>query len=460
MFRRDFVAAVALVFTSSFASAQFIIHTPSQVCATQLQSSMACVLPQTYGPNGLTLPNPNHEAHFAADSAQFAKSISSSLGTELSLLALPSPASGLIFTTDPTLGTVTPTSESYGPILSERAETIGRHRFYVAGTFQYFNFSSLDGISLSHLPVTFSHIEFPGIGGVPAPYEQEYITTINRIDVKARQTTLYATYGLTNRIDVSVAVPILDVSLGISSAAHIVRMVPQPVPTTDPYYNQSVMGYFHYFNAADPAGSLNQTFSSSSRATGVGDILFRVKGTVVKAERVRVAVGADVRTPSGDAKNFLGSGAPGLKGFVVASYRARFSPHVNIGYEYNGQSLLAGSVTNDTTGKLPNQFFYSGGVDIGLTKRWTIAADLLGTRLSSTLRIQRTGYSDVITGAFQPGVQQIATYRDSLNMEDVAVGTKFSPFGNFLITANVVFQANDPGLRASVVPLVGVSYSF
>lgn len=457
MFRRDFVAAVVVVFAASFVRAQF---TPPPVCASKLQSSMACVIPQTYGPNGLVLPNPSHEAHFASQSAQYTTALNVSLGTELSLLALPSPASGLIFTTDPNLGTVIPSNESYGPILSERAETIGRHRFYIAGTYQYFNFDSLDGIDLKRLPVVFGHVEFP-IGGVIPPYEQDYITTVNRIDLKAHQTTFYATYGLTSRIDVSVAVPILDVSLGISSAAHIVRVAPQPVAPGDPFYGSTNgTGYYHYFNAADPAGSVDQTFTNYKRSSGIGDVVFRVKGTVLKAEHVRVAVGADVRTPTGDAKNFLGSGATGVKGFVAASYRARFSPHVNIGYEYNGQSLLAGDVTTDSTGKLPNQFFYSGGVDIGLTKRWTIAADLLGTRLSNSLRIQRSSYVNEITGEAQPGVQQISVYRDSVNMDDVSIGTKFSPFGNFLITANVLFKANDPGLRANVVPLVGVSYSF
>ncbi len=453
---RDVVTAIQFVLVSSFVSAQFV---PPPVCASKLQNSMACVIPQTYGPNGLTLPNPSHEAHFAATSAEYTTALNVSLGSELTLLALPSPASGLIFTTDPTLGTVIPSNESYGPILAERAETIGRHRFYIAGTYQNFNFSSLDGIDLKHLPVVFGHAQFQ-IGGVNPPYEQDYITTQNRIDLKAHQVTLYATYGLTNRIDVSVAVPITEVSLSIGSNATIIRIAPQPVAPGAPYYSSTNgTGYYHYFNAADPAGSVNQTFTNFSSATGVGDIVLRVKGTLLKLERTRVALGVDVRTPSGNAQNFLGSGAPGVKGFVVASYRARFSPHVNIGYEYNGQSILAGDVASDTTGKLPNEFFYSGGVDIGLTKRWTIAADLLGARLSSTDRIQRTGYTDV-NGDPQPGVAQIAVYRDSVNMDDVSIGTKVGLVGNLLLTGNVLFKVNDAGLRANVVPLVGLSYSF
>jgi hypothetical protein len=45
-------------------------------------------------------------------------------------------------------------------------------------------------------------------------------------------------------------------------------------------------------------------------------------------------------------------------------------------------------------------------------------------------------------------------------MEDISLGLKYSPFGNFLVTGNLLVKLNDAGLRATVVPLVGISYSF
>ncbi len=457
--RRDVFATFGLLCALTLAcSAQ----TP--VCAAKLQSSMACDIPQIYGLNGFDLPNPAHEAHFSNGAlvdynALLTMPVNTSVGTGLTLLSLPSPASGVIFTTDPTLGTVIPSNESYGPILSERAETIGKHRIYVAATYQFFDFSSLDGISLKHLPVVFTHAQFT-IGGVHPIYEEDYIKTQDRIDLKAHQVTLYGTYGLTNSIDVSVAVPILDVSLGITSAATIVRVAPQPVPVTDPTYpSTDGTGYYHFFDLANPATSTSKIFSNSSRASGIGDVVYRVKGTVLKRERAKLALGLDLRAPTGDAKNFLGSGSTGVKTFAAASYRARVSPHANLGFEWNGQSILEGNLTTDTTGKLPNAFFYSGGVDVGITKRWTVAADLLGTRLSSSERVHTTGYVDV-DGAPQPGVQQLTSSRDAVNMVDMSLGTKFSLVGNLLLTANVLFKLNDAGLRANVVPLVGLSYSF
>jgi hypothetical protein len=445
------------------------------VCAPNLQSSMACVIPQVYGPNSLVLPNPAHMAHFEGDFSNFVLPISVSVGTELALRSIAPPASGVLFTFDKSLGTVTRSSESYGPILTERAETVGRHKLFLAATYEFRDFSSLDGISLKHLPLDLTHEQF-SVPGLPASeevscpgsptglcpiYAEDFITTQDRIDLKAHEVTFYATYGLFSRVDVSVAVPILDVRLGITSNAHIVRVAPQPVPLGDPLFGSTNgTGFYHYFDATNPATGLDATFSNSKSASGIGDIDFRVKGAVLKFEHTRVALGLEVRTPIGDAKNFLGSGAPGVKPFLAASYGARVSPHVNLGFEWNGQSILAGNVQSNTTGKLPNEFFYSAGVDVGVRKRLTVAADILGTRLSSTERIRIVPFTDVVGPTTYPHVPQIALYRDSVNMVDISVGAKYNPIGNLLVTGNVTFKANDAGLRAKVVPLAGVSYTF
>lgn len=449
---------------------------PPPVCAAGLQSSMACVIPQVYGATGLTLNNPKHQAHFDADFANLVLPVTVSVGTELALRSIASPASGVLFTFDKSLGTVTRSNESYGPILTERAETVGRHRIFVATTYEFRDFSSLDGISLKHLPLALSHVQFPagaltGADVIPCPgsptgacpvYAMDYIATQNRIDLKAHEFTLYATYGLTSRVDVSVALPILDVRLGITSTAHIARIAPQPVSPADValYASTDGTGYFHFFDVTDAAGSTDALFSNHKNASGIGDVVFRVKGTAWKGERTRLALGLDFRAATGDAKNFLGSGAPGIKPFLAASYRGRISPHFNLGFEYNGKSVLAGNVQTNTVGKLPNEFFYSGGVDAGITKKLTVAADMLGTRLSSAQRFRSVPFVDAVDGITYPNVPQAAGYRDAVNTIDFSVGAKYSPFGNFLLTGNVVIKANDAGLRANYVPLIGASYSF
>ena len=52
-----------------------------------------------------------------------------------------------------------------------------------------------------------------------------------------------------------------------------------------------------------------------------------------------LAAGVDVRFPSGDEENLLGSGASGLRPFVAfsASFQA-IAPHVNVAYQWNGRA--------------------------------------------------------------------------------------------------------------------------
>src|SRR5207249_1530660 len=118
-----------------------------------------------------------------------------------------------------------------------------------------------------------------------------------------------------------------------------------------------------------PAGAgcliLNRKFSNQTKAHGIGDLLLRVKTTIWMGERFRVAAASDFRLPTGDENNFLGSGTWGVNPFVIVSYRARVSPHVHLGYQWNGASILAGridpTITDEhplgtaTKGHLPNQ---------------------------------------------------------------------------------------------------------
>jgi hypothetical protein len=487
MLRATFVAALL------FAAVHSRLVVAQNLCSAP-SNNLICVIPQLYSTTGgVNLPNAAHHAHFDNDFQTNAAALSSSVGTELSSLRLASPTSGITFVFEN--GVMRRSAESYGPILGERAESIGRHRVFVAGTYQYFPFSTLDGVDLKHLPAVYNHADSlnpngthrnptdpqsPGDPGV----ELEYINTTSRIDLKVHQVTFYATYGLTNRIDVSVAVPILDVRLGISSNATIVR-APDPIvqgpalrqayvmsPTTLPgdlYPSTGPMegcaptltcsGYFHYFDQNNPASSLTANFSNAKTASGIGDVVFRAKGTVFKRERTAVALGADVRVPTGDENNFLGTGAAGVKPFLSASYHSRISPHANLGYEFNGSSILAGNPVTGTKGRLPDQLFYSGGVDAGVTRKLTLAADVLGQRFYDAPGVRLGPWVDVVKGSHPDILNTIPIHR-SFNTDDLSLGGKYSPFGNWLVTGNVQIKLDNGGLRAKVVPLVGLSYTF
>jgi len=365
--------------------------------------------------------------------------LNASLGIELSDVPKPSPASGIIFSFGPSGLT---RERELGPIFTERPSIVGRHKLYVAFTYQYFEFDKLDSVSLKNIPLQISGCQ----SGTPGCTTNPFIETQSRLDLKVHQFTVYATYGLFNRVDVSVAVPILDVRMGMHATCFVCGQTLPPSSTL-------------------PSGGLlvftpNDTTAS---AGGIGDVTFRVKGTLVKGERAGLAVGVDVRTPTGNDLNYLGSGAIGVRPFAAVDYRARVSPHASIGYEANGSSVLA-STDQSTAKSLPNFLTYTAGADIGVSKRLSVTGDLLGTVYFNANRLllgavtgpQGLGNPNVTCSLTSNATCQGQTF----NTNSFSVGAKYNPTRNLIITANVLFKLDDNGLHYKPAPMGGISYTF
>src|SRR5579864_2596895 len=159
---------------------------------------LAFVIPQLFGPDGLTLPNPTHEAHFDNAFQNNFGPFNSAIGSQLTSLPLPSPAAGFTYSFDPALGIYTRSAQSYGPVLAERAGTIGKEKFYAGVSFQHFRFGTLDGVDLRNFASVFKHTQ-----STPDPLiKEDLITTSTFVNAQLDQSTAFFTYGLTDRIDV------------------------------------------------------------------------------------------------------------------------------------------------------------------------------------------------------------------------------------------------------------------
>src|SRR5215469_13967226 len=177
-----------------------------------------CVLPNLFGPTGLTVfPNAGfpHYAHFVgAAQTTLNQTLSSAIATQLAVLPIISPSSGFTYKYDSEAGAFVRTTTSFGPIYAERAETVGRGKISFGISYQRFRFSNIDGIDLHKVPAVFSHIDTTGLS-----YEADVIQTSNNINLNVDSTMLYGTVGLTDRIDVSVAIPVVSVRMGATSDA-------------------------------------------------------------------------------------------------------------------------------------------------------------------------------------------------------------------------------------------------
>ncbi len=449
-----------------FAGAQFALAQTKPVTNCTTRTSLICTIPNLFGPNGLILSdvvlagNVPHLPHFNGDFQASFSPLGAAIGTELTLLPLASPASGFTYSFEQSTGAVTKVQQSFGPILAERAETIGKGKFFLGFTYQYFDFDALDGIDLRNIPAVFTHDNAHAAG-----FFSDFITTQNSVHLFVDQETAFATYGLTRRVDVSLALPILHVRLTGNSVAAIHWTNAGTDPSSE----------VHQF----PNGGQINPFSISQGSSGIGDATVRIKGAVIHGERASLGFATDVRFPTGDAENFLGSGTYGIKPFVIASLRAgKWAPHVNVGYQINGKSILAGNFSGynagnttspvpPTKGHLPNDLFYTIGTDVGVARRLTLSFDFLGQSVyGAPILVQGTPFTPLqpeISGQAVPASATYATTSVRTGNFSVLMGStglKTQLTSNLLLTLNGLFQLNNNGLRTRFVPMAGLSYTF
>jgi hypothetical protein len=354
-------------------------------------ATLSTLFEDVFGPNGLVvssddvqLDGTTHAAHFNSSFQSDFRLMNIALAIQLTAIPVPSPASGFIYKFDPDTGTFVRSTRSFGPILADRAETIGRDRVAFSFNEQVFSFDHLDGVSLTAIPALFRHDAYQSTAG-----RSDVISTINTIRASVTQFTGALTYGVSDRFDVSLAVPIVRTHLGLLSNATVQR-----VGTG----TQTQVHYFVDDTAQGRHGSSHQ-FAADGRAAGIGDLVVRAKGTLMREGRRSLAAGLDLRLPTGDEENLLGAGAGGLRPFVAFSGSfGGFAPHANLAYQWNGKSLLAGDIRLGQKRQLPDQFIYAIGSDVSLNNRFSIVVDLLGQRVIDSPRL--SVFDFVATGPF------------------------------------------------------------
>ena len=150
----------------------------------------------------------------------------------------------------------------------------------------------------------------------------------------------------------------------------------------------------------------------------------------------------------------------GLRPFAAfsASYRA-FSPHVNIAYQWNGHSVLAGDVHENVEAPLPDLFTYAVGGDLSLNNRFSIVFDVLGQRVLDSPRLS-TYMLDASGAAGSASLPDIRFSTGPYWAADGALGFKANVASKVLVDFNLRFNIVDNGLTDRIAPLVGVEWAF
>ena len=397
--------------------------------STASAESLADLVPNLFGRGGILLAPPqtgfSHAPHFTASSEAQLLVINDSLRSQLSNIPLPSPASGFTFQFDPSLGAFTRTSDNFGPIYSQRADTTGKGKITLGFTYSRFTFDKLDGRDLSNgdLKVTFVH-EPTGaeLGLPPFSFERDTITAQIKASLTSDVFVLSGTYGLLDNLDVSIAVPVIRNEMRLTGIATINHIGTTPAQLIHSFGN----------------GSDTMTVHASGESTGIGDIVLRAKYNFLKTDPALLAAGLDLRLPSGSVDELRGVGTPVVSPVFIASTRpyAGVSPHLNLGFHLSGD-----------TSKIDHEFFYNAGFDWSIIRPVTFAFDILGRRILNNKRLE---------AGQGPDGTKIA----SSDVLDASIGVKVNVYKNVLGVVNVLVPLNHTGLRDNVTPLVGLEVAF
>jgi hypothetical protein len=440
MLKTTLILATCLLFSVAEAGAQ------------TRPSSLSTIFDEVFGPNGLVvssddvlLDGTNHAAHFNSSFQSDFRLMNIALTGQLTAVPLPSPASGFTYKFDPSTGTFVRSTRSFGPILADRGETIGRGRIALGTNLQFFSFDRLDGVTLTDVPAVFRHDAYRSTGG-----RSDVIATRNTIEASVTQFTGALTFGLTDRIDVSAAVPIVRTRISLLSNATIQRVG-----------TGADQGVHYFLDPAAPGGhGTSRQFAAGGEAGGVGDVVLRAKGTVMREGTRSLAAGVDLRLPTGDERNLLGSGAIGVRPFIAvsASYRAA-APHLNAAYQWNGKSLLAGDVRDRVKADMPDQFHYAVGTDVTVNARLSLLFDLLGQRLVHSPRLSTFNF--LAEGpAGSVNLRDLQFQTASFWTSSGSVGLKANLAPRLLINFNLRFAIGDAGLTDRITPLLGMEWAF
>lgn len=339
---------------------------------------------------------------------------------EVSTAPLGTSTGGFTFTFDPNLRTWTRSASTFGPSFAERSLTTGKAKVSAGFNFLHAGYDSFGGYDLQNGDLR------------PAQNVRSSATPISYTTLKMNMSSDtvvgFAHVGVTDNLDVGIAVPWVRVSLDAEGA---------------------------FFNAAGSDLSAGQhPVIPMTTSSGVGDIAIFGKYQLYKHENGGVAAAVELRFPSGDKNELRGLGVTRTLAALIWSKGGKISPHANVGYEFWSDNV---PIAADGSVFAKNQAKYAVGVEFEAHPRATIVVDLVGRQLMNGGQIGYqtfpasvgTGSADLLVGTPE-GVGQVA----------LAPGVKFNVWRSVLITGNVLASLTTGGVRARFIPVVGVDWAF
>jgi len=416
-----------------------------------------------------------HGGHFkpAAEIAKgsLVSSLDQLIASSISSFPLNSTTAGVTF--DFSTGQPVSIRESLGPIFAETAKTLGKGKMNFGMNFTSLNFKKLRGLDTREIRFNFYHenvpmsesyrdyINYSGERFGDSPNESDVMNVKLDLNLAASIFVFYLTAGITEKLDVSVALPLVGLTLSGTPRATFSSFTLASGGNANHNFGQEEDG--------TPILSLDYEEFGNETNGGlrVGDLALRLKYRILQ-EGLNVGALLDVRVPIGGEDISLSTGKSNVRLLALFSKKIDdFTPHLNVGYDYRGDELDS------------NEFEFVIGFDQKITSGLTFAFDVLGEIDLEDDLVSRDGGSrlatqDDITSIFD---HKLITNDDGSNqlllserlLEDsnipnindhilnAAFGLRFAPTDRLQILANILVPLNDGGLRPDFATTFGLS---
>jgi len=340
----------------------------------------------------------------AADATR--ETLSNALLASIATVPISSSSSGFSYRLNPTLGTVERASQTFGPLYVERALTAGAGQASIGFNMQYSKFTSLDGNDLRDGTLVTTANKFRDEA---TPFDTETLT----LDIETRTATFVGNIGVTNRIDVGAAVPLIQLNISGS-------------------------------RVNDYRGTESLLARATAKTTGLGDIALRSKIRLTPDGPGSAAFGVEARLPTGREEDLLGTGELAMRFTALGSYEA-------------GVTSVHGNFTYGTGG-IGREISYSGAVAVAATSRITLIGEVLARNFDGLDRIEPVA-------APHPRITGVDTIRlvptgDAETTAFGVAGMKWNIAGTWLLHAHVLLPIVENGLTAQFTPTIAIEHTF
>jgi hypothetical protein len=340
----------------------------------------------------------------AAQAARAA--ISRALLIDLTSVPLATASSGFLYRLNPELGTVERATESFGAFFVERALTPGPGHASVGISTTTASFDQLDGKSLRDGALVTVANQFRDEA---APFDTESLI----LRIRSSTMTLFGSVGIGSRVEIGAALPLMKLTLD----------------------GQRVNVY---------RGATLIQATGNATASGLADLALRGKVNLVASRSGGVAVAGEIRLPTGDATNLLGTGK--------TSYRI-----MGIGSLEGGPMALHANASM-LTGGISSEFDFAGALSVAVHPRVTLSGETLVRRVTDLHALE-------LVSAPHPTLIGVDTFRlapgvDPETLALVVTGFKWNVAHTLVIGGHLNWSLVHRGLTAPLTPTLALEYAF